>query len=158
MRDPAARKIAAEAIREAAWRKNNPPDLINIALERLVEASLELPTFSTLDRMASRIRLEVNTEIFTMIVARVGLAGVRRLLGLLRVGPDGKSDFDRLKRSAPRPSWTNFRLQLDHLRWVDSLGDAPGWVAGIAASKLADFTGEAEAADVGVMGDYGPDK
>jgi hypothetical protein len=35
--------------REAALVKNHPPDLINLALERLVEASLELPAFSTLD-------------------------------------------------------------------------------------------------------------
>jgi TnpA family transposase len=153
-----ARMVAGEAIREAAWRKNNPPDLINIALERLVEDSLELPGFSTLDRMASRIRLQVNTEIVTTLVGRVGPAGVTGLRRLLVVGPTGKSDYDRLKRSAPRPSWTNFRLQLDHLRWVDSLGDAPGWVAGITASKLADFAGEAEVADAAVMGDYGPDK
>src|ERR1035438_4752497 len=39
--DPAgARKVAAEAIREAAYARNHPPDLINIALERLaVEAA-----------------------------------------------------------------------------------------------------------------------
>lgn len=48
---PRARKIAAEAIREAARSKNYPPDLINAALDRLVEASVELPGFSTLDEI-----------------------------------------------------------------------------------------------------------
>ena len=48
-----ARAVAAAAIREAALVKNHPPDLINVALERLVEASLELPAFSTLDEMAA---------------------------------------------------------------------------------------------------------
>lgn len=66
-------------------------------------------------------------------------------------GPTAKSDFNRLKKTAPRPSWTNLRVQLDHLRWVDGIGDAPAWVAGIAASKLADFAGEAEAADAAVL-------
>jgi hypothetical protein len=38
--DPAgARKVAAEAIEEAARRKNDPADLINIASERLVEGT-----------------------------------------------------------------------------------------------------------------------
>lgn len=73
-------------------------------------------------------------------------------------GPGGKTGFDQLKRSAPRPSWSNFRRQLDHLRWVDSLGDAAGWVEGVAASKLADFAGEAGAADAAVMRDYGAAK
>lgn len=61
--------------------------------------------------------------------------------------PGGKTGFERLKRSAPRPSWTNFRRQLDHLRWADDLGDAADWVEGVPASKLADFAGEADAAD-----------
>jgi len=52
-----------------------------------------------------------------------------------------KTGFDRLKRSAPRPLRTNFRRQLDHLRWADDLGDAAGWVEGVPASKLADFAG-----------------
>ena len=53
---PAARKLAAEAIEEAAARKNDPADLINIALERLVEGSFELPAFRTLNDMATSIR------------------------------------------------------------------------------------------------------
>jgi hypothetical protein len=80
VRDPAgARKVAAVAIREAATRKNNPPDLINIALERLVEGCFERPGFSTLDAMASAIRGEVNAEIFAGIAARAGPAGIGRL-------------------------------------------------------------------------------
>jgi len=48
-----ARALAAREIRAAALVKNHPPDLINVALERLVEASLELPAFSTLDELAT---------------------------------------------------------------------------------------------------------
>lgn len=48
-----AREVAAAAIREAAAVKNNPPDLINVALEMLVAQSLELLGFTVLDRMAT---------------------------------------------------------------------------------------------------------
>jgi hypothetical protein len=41
-----ARGLAEAAIREAAQVLNHPPDLINVALERIVEASLELPAYS----------------------------------------------------------------------------------------------------------------
>jgi hypothetical protein len=75
-----------------------------------------------LDQMASTIRGEVNTEIFAGIAARVGPAGIGRLETLLDVpGPTAKSDFNRLKKTTPWPSWTNFRLRLDHLRWVDGI-------------------------------------
>ena len=65
--DPAgARKVAADAIEEAARRKNDPADLINIALERLVEGSYELPAFRTLNDMATTIRVRANEEIFAI--------------------------------------------------------------------------------------------
>ena len=102
-----ARAVAADAIRSAAAVKNNPPDLINVALEMLVKASLELPGFSTLDEMASRIRLEVNTTIFERIVGRIALPDRLRLEALLEVvGPRGKSAFNRLKQAAGRASWS----------------------------------------------------
>ena len=68
-----ARAVAAAAIRSAAEVKNNPPDLINVALEMLVKASLELPAFSTLDEIASRIRREVNAAMFERVASRIAL-------------------------------------------------------------------------------------
>lgn len=58
-----ARRIAEESIRKEATSKNRPADLINIALEKVVEAGLELPAFSTFDSMASTVRKEVNASI-----------------------------------------------------------------------------------------------
>src|SRR5699024_2480839 len=84
--DPSrARKIAAEAIREAARSRNYPPDLINAALDRLVEASVELLGFTTLDDMATRIRGEVNAEIFAQVNDRMGEEGQARLKALVAV-------------------------------------------------------------------------
>jgi hypothetical protein len=119
-----ARAVAAAAIREAALVKNHPPDLINVALERLVEASLELPAFSTLDEMAASIRAEVNAGIFAGIVARMGADGRQRAQGLLNTaGPDGRSMFNRLKKPAQRATWSRFKAQAEYLDEVDELGD-----------------------------------
>jgi TnpA family transposase len=155
---PAARKVAAEAIEEAAHRKNDPADLINIALERLVEGSYELPAFRTLNDMAATIRARVNEEIFDLVAARLGQPGVARLERLLVTGPGGKSEFSLLTRPARRPSWSHFRAQLEHQRWTEGLGDAGVWWRGVAPSKIADFAGEATAADAAVMRDYSPVK
>ena len=157
--DPAgARKVAADAIEEAARRKNDPADLINIALERLVEGSYELPAFRTLNDMATTIRARANEDIFTTVVGSLGDVGVARLERLLVVGAGGKSEFNQLKRSARRPSWSNFRDQLEHQRWVDELGDARAWWQGVPPSKITDFAGEAASADAAVMGYYTPTK
>ena len=152
-----ARAVAADAICAAAEVKNNPPDLINVALEMLVKGSLELPGFSTLDELAGRIRREVNTAMFERVMSRIGLPDRVRLEALLEVaGPIAKSPFNRLKQAPGRASWSAFREQVAHLRWVDSLGDTAAWLEGVAESKIADFAGEASAADAGVMRDVAP--
>ena len=152
---PLARQIAATAVRGEAARKNNPPDLINVAVEKLIEASLELPAFSTLNKMTSRIRAEVNTQIFHAIAGRLTPRERDGLLRLLVVsGPDRKSLFNKLRQPAKSPTWAHLREQVAHLGWVDDLGDTGAWMDGIAASKITDFAGEADAADAAVMGDY----
>jgi TnpA family transposase len=131
--------------------KNHPPDLINVALERLAQARLELPAFSTLDSMESTIRGQVNGQIFQTIWRRLSAEGRARIAALLVVGPGGKSDLDRLKKPARRASWSKFKAQAAHLAWVEGLCDTEMALEGIAASKIADFAGEAEAADADVL-------
>ncbi len=152
-----ARELARETIRAEAESKNNPADLINVALEKLVEAGLELPSYSTLDHMASTVRAEANTAICAGIWERTGEAGRSGLLALLDVedlGPGGKSLFNRLKQPAQRATWSHFRNQENHLEWVDGLGDTGAWLTGVAPGKVTDFAGEAAAADAGVLRDY----
>nr|WP_238581065.1 DUF4158 domain-containing protein [Streptomonospora alba] len=153
-----ARGIAAETIRTAARAKNYPPDLINAALERLVEASLELPGFTTLDELATTIRAEVNREIFAGICERLGEEGRARVAALVAVGEDGHSMFNRLKKPAKRASWSRFKAQADYMAEVDPIGDTDAWLEGMAPSKVADFAGEAAVQDVATLGDYGQDK
>ena len=159
-RDPQrARALADAAIREAALVRNHPPDLINVALERIIEASLELPAYSTLDEMAATIRAEVNEAIFAGIVARMGLEGRQRAQGLLSTaGSDGRSMFNRLKKPAQRATWSRFKAQAEYLDEVDELGDTASWLEGVAPGKVADFAGEAAAQDVDTLSRYGDDK
>jgi TnpA family transposase len=150
-----ARTVAEAAIREAALVRNHPPDLINVALERLVEASLELPAFSTLDEMAASIRAEVNAGIFAGIVSRMGTDGRQRARGLLATaGPDGRSMFNRLKKPAQRATWSRFKAQAEYLDQVDELGDTARWLEGVAPGKVADFAGEAAAQDADTLSRY----
>jgi hypothetical protein len=45
---------------------------------------------------------------------------------------------------------------VEHLRWVDSLGDTGVWLEGVAESKIADFAGEGMAADADMMRKVAP--
>ena len=57
---PAAVRVVAEAaIRKVVQSKDNPADLINVALDELVRQSCELPGYTTLDAMTASIEHEV---------------------------------------------------------------------------------------------------
>ena len=55
-----AREVSAEVIRAAAQVKDNPADLINVALVELMRVGCELLAFSTLDRRAGQIHPRVH--------------------------------------------------------------------------------------------------
>ena len=66
-----ARAVAETAMREALLGKDNPADVINVALEALAAAGCELPGYSTLDEMAATLRAEVDGG-FCHLVAGAG--------------------------------------------------------------------------------------
>lgn len=66
----AVRAVAEGAIRKAVQSKDNPADLINVALDEPVRQSCELPGYTTLDAMTASIRTEVNASMFTTVAAR----------------------------------------------------------------------------------------
>jgi hypothetical protein len=125
-----ARKLAEQAIWEAAQTKDNPADLINVALEELVRARLELPAYSTVDTMAARVRAEVNAAFHALVYDRIAGPEREGLVELLRVDPvTRRSRFDDLKRTAGAATLTRFKEHLAHLAWLDCLGSTAAWVA-----------------------------
>ncbi len=110
------RHVAAQAMHTAAQTMENPADLINAAIETLLVEHGELPAFSTLDRMAGRIRRLVNRGIYQTVFARISEAEQQALSRLLE--PDGSSSFtafDRIK-DAPKSA------TLTHLdEWLSRL-------------------------------------
>ena len=62
-----ARQIVIKSIYQAAQVKDNPADLINVAIAELINQRYELPAFSTLDRIIRRIRTLVNGVFFDTV-------------------------------------------------------------------------------------------
>ena len=143
------RQVAEQAIRKAAQAKDNPADLINVALEELVRARCELPGYTTLDAMAATIRTEVNTAVYQAVAGRVGPVARLRLGRLYVVDPvTRRSGFDRLKDVAKSASLGKFRLRLDLLAEIDALGPTGEWLDGVPPGKVAHFAGEARITDL----------
>ncbi|WP_405149178.1 Tn3 family transposase [Sphaerisporangium sp. NBC_01403] len=146
------RKVAEAAIRKAVQSKDNPADLINVALDELVRQSCELPGYTTLDAMTASIRTEVNGGMFAAVVARPDRMQRARLERLLWVDPaTRRSEFDRLKQSAQAATLGKFKDRLAHLAALDALGPTEAWLERIPPGKIAHFAGEARVTDAADM-------
>lgn len=146
------RKIAEDAIRGAVQTKDDPADLINVALEELVRAKCELPGYTTLDAMAATIRAEVNNGIYVRVSGRLGAVARARLMRMLVVDPlSRRSEFDRLKNVAQAASLHKFKERLDLLAGIDAIGPTEMWLDGVPPGKIAHFAGEARVTDAADM-------
>ncbi|MEU4704535.1 Tn3 family transposase [Nonomuraea dietziae] len=153
------RRIAEQAVRKAVRSKDNPADLINVALEELVRARCELPGYTTLDAMVAAIRAEVNTGFFQAVAGRLDAAGRARLARLLVVDPvSRRSEFDRLKDVAQAASLGKFKERLALLGDIDEIGPTGTWLEGVPPGKIAHFAGEARVTDAADMRKVGEDK
>src|SRR5260221_711952 len=139
-----ARHVAAQAMHAAAQVMENPADLINAAIETLLVAHCELPAFSTLDRIAWRIRRLVNRGIYQRVFARIAEAEQQALSRLLE--PDESSPFttfDRIKDAPKSATLTHLDEWLNRLSWLQSWGTTERFVEGVRYSKITRLAQEA---------------
>jgi len=123
-----------------------------VAIEQLVRKRLELPGYTTLDRMVARIRAEVNKGVFGTVASRIPAGGRARLTRLLVTDPaTRRSEFDRLKDPAKAPTIGKLKARLKHLSDLDAIGPAETWLAGVPMAKIGHFAGEARLTDAAGM-------
>ncbi len=63
--------LVDKTVTQSAYIRDNPADLINVALEDLVKNRYELPSFRELDRQVNHVRTRVNDTIFSETIKRL---------------------------------------------------------------------------------------
>jgi TnpA family transposase len=147
-----SRHIAVKAVSEAALVMDNPADLINVAIEELIKQRYELPAFSTLDRMAGRIRALVNGRIFHELHGRLSVEQLSRLDALLETDPQTqRSLFNLLKELPKRATLKHIHELQEKLSWLQSFQDINSLLVGASPAKVRHLAAEAKALDVNGM-------
>jgi TnpA family transposase len=134
-------------IEQAAYTMSDPADLINVAIERLVEQRFELPAFSTLDRLVNRVRHQVHQHLYSQITRWLVPDDIGRLEGLLSVR-NGRTEFSRIKATPRGASLQHIRQWSERLDWLNSILTTRPLLTGIAPTKVQQFAAEATALDV----------
>ena len=113
-------RLIEPVVRTAALTMSDPADLINVAIETLMQSNVELPAYSTLDRLVGHVRHQVHESLYRSITAGLSEAQGTRLDALLEVPPgESISGIAHLKEF-PGPAtpkhirqWTDRMAELD---------------------------------------------
>lgn len=151
--------VATRAMGTAGQVMDNPADMINAAIEQLVKDKIELPAFSTLDRMARRIRTLINQRLFNLVQQRLSEPEIQQLDALLNVEQGRRqSPLQMIKQIPKRSSLQNFQRLIEHITQLsDLVGDAH-LLANIPETKIKHFAAEAKALDATELRDFTPPK
>jgi TnpA family transposase len=145
----AAEQMVTRTVLDAAETMSDPADLINRAVEALQSAAIDLPAFSTLDRLVNRLRAEVHRQIYDRVAGCIAPDQAVILDALLVKLPDSTATgFNRLKQAPGPATPKTVRLWIDRLEWLDGLIDPAPMLEGIAHTKLRQFAAEAAASEV----------
>ena len=109
--------VVETAVQQAAYTMSDPADLINLAVEHLIQQRFELPAFSTLDRLVMHIRHGVHQDLYTRMTASLEAAERERLDALLHVR-DRRTDFNRIKDTPRQATLKHLRQWTERLTWL----------------------------------------
>ncbi len=146
------REFIETAVTEAAQTMSDPADLINLAIELLIQQRYQLPAFSALDRLVGHVREQVHQQLYRQINARLSDKQRKQLDELLRVPTgDHRTPFTQMKAFPKRATLTQVRKWTARLSWLEEIMDAPSLLDGTANSKIKQFAAHAHALEVGDM-------
>ncbi|MFP3647680.1 Tn3 family transposase [Paraburkholderia sp. SIMBA_054] len=144
--------IATRAAHTAALSMDQPIDIINATIDELIAQKVELPAFSTLDRITEQIHAKTQTRLFKRVARRLTDEQKRDLDRLLaRDLSSRQTAYNRIKRHAKRPSRQHLDLLIDQIAWLDEIGDFTIALAGVPASKLRSLAMQAMALDASAL-------
>lgn len=141
----------------AAETKETLSDIVNVMLEELVRHRFELPGFTVLKRTARRARSQVNERCFSAITTQLATEAKQKVDELL--SPDGQtySAWHILKREPKRPGNKEVRSYLQHVHWLQALGEEMPAIE-LPVVKHRQFALEARALNATEMADLKPNK
>ena len=136
-----------------------PADLINAALEELVRQSYTLPAFSTLNRLALRIRSQTHSDFFRRIFQQIEPGDRIQLDTLLQLSEDLRyTPFTGLKQVTGRLTRRNIDLTIQRLKRLEPFHHLMSYLTNLPSAKVGMFAAEAHALEVGDLLDMDPPK
>lgn len=147
-----AHATAGRIAREASSIVNTRNDVINILISELIRVGYELPSFSTLLKVAEKEHEAAERALYEAIDKRLKPEQRRWLDELLvRELAARQTRYNELKRSARKTSRQHLDQRLEQLAWLVSLPDSDALLEGVPASRLKHLSDRAAVLDASEM-------
>jgi len=154
-----AASILEATLKKAALSMSNPPDLVNVAIEKLIEQRYELPAFSTLDRLVSHVRHGVHLDLYIKLNTTLHPKQRETLDKLLKVNEeDTQTDFSRICEKPKKPTLSFMRNWTLRLAWLKQIIDTSKLFDIINPTKVHQFAAEVENLETRDLLDMNPAK
>jgi TnpA family transposase len=146
---PDARQALEQMIRKAAETMSDPADLINVAVAELSKAGIELPAYSTLDRLVGTLRQQVHAELYVRATRGLTAEQKDQLDTLLAITPGGQVTGFNLLKNTPGPAKLKYiREWAAHLQQLERIIDPRPFLTDIPHTKIRQFAAEASALEI----------
>ncbi|MBB5190698.1 TnpA family transposase [Silvimonas terrae] len=146
----ASTALAEQLAIGAARLMDQKLDIINGVVDGLIEQKYELPAFSTLDEIAEKAHARSQSELYATVLERISLPHIQALSHLLEGGnyENRQNTYNTLKRSARKPTKKHLEMLVEHLEWLESLGDVEDAFHDIPHAKIRHLAEQAYSYDV----------
>lgn len=157
--DHKARHLIVVAISKAASTKEEPLDLINIAIDELIKNSYELPAFSTIERAVDRIRVAVNRSFYKQVYNSLSDEDISNIDKLLEnVDESNSTPWNKLKMEPLNPTVNHLKDLVSHLEWLQEKKVSEKILKNMPYSKIKQFSLEAKMLNASKMRELEPYK
>lgn len=152
-----AQQVTVAAMETAAMTKHDLVDLINIALEVLVQQRFELPAFSRLLRLAHKARSTITSQCHQKITQSLSDIERQQIDSLFQAEAEtGTTPWNEVKRDPGKPTITHLKKLMERLRWLAKLQLGTTALKQLPEVKRKHFAAEAKDLDAPHMKQMSP--
>ena len=157
--DREARQIMVNAMAEVALVKDEPADLVNVAMEKLIQQNVELPAFNTLAEAARHIYAQSYRELYHNISQSLDTDAIKAVDDLFQTTAQSPyTSWHRIKQDAGNPTLTHLKDLVSHDRWLSTKTTGLQALQGVSMRKIKQMAAEAKTLDAARMLEMEPNK
>lgn len=154
-----AAEVIEQTMQKAVTTLQDLADIINVSLEELVRQRYELPGFTTLERMARKVRKASTQQLHQQVIRPLSKKHRGKLDALfVKSEESDKTLWHKLKQEPGQPTLGELKELIERLTWLSSLGIEFTSLIDIPEAKLKDLAAEARSLDANQMKRLTPEK